>query len=101
MVRGRAVAVTRVPGRYQWADTQTTARGRGRVTPSARQAREYALSWIAFIGLPWPRKRAGSGGAGAFTVRGLGPARARARRNYWEPSLRARTIAARIPFVSR
>src|SRR4051812_9686617 len=64
MVRGARVAVTRVPGRYQCAETATIARGRGRARPRAAQASVYALRWIAFIGLPCPKKKAGMAGAG-------------------------------------
>src|SRR5688572_1700105 len=59
MVRGRSMAVTRTAGTYQWAETASTARGRGSEAPRARQARVYALSCRAFIGFPWPKKSAG------------------------------------------
>ncbi len=61
MVRGAAIAATAVPGRYQCADTDSTARGRGRRRPSAAQARLQSLSNRVFIGLPCPRKIVGSG----------------------------------------
>jgi hypothetical protein len=38
MVRGRGIAVTAVALMYQWADTTSSARGRGTACPNARQA---------------------------------------------------------------
>src|SRR5215472_1552396 len=61
MVRGAAIAVTAVPGMYQWAEIASTARGLGvSPAPSAAQARVQGFSCKAFIGLPCPRKTAGS-----------------------------------------
>src|SRR6188474_1695551 len=59
MVRGARMAVTQVPGRYQCAETATTARGRGSARPMAAQASVYVLRWMAFMGLPCPKKNAG------------------------------------------
>ncbi len=38
MVRGEAIAVTAVAFVYQWAETQSTALGRGMAAPRAAQA---------------------------------------------------------------
>src|SRR5579863_3114909 len=59
MVRGAAIAVTAVAGTYQWAESESTARGRGREAPSAAQARVQEFSVSAFSGLPWPTNSAG------------------------------------------
>ena len=58
-MRGRAIAVASSAGRYQCAETQTTAFGFGIVSPIFDQARVYAFCSIAFIGLPWPKKMTG------------------------------------------
>src|SRR5512135_2741174 len=50
-----------VPGTYQWAETASTAVGRGTDRPTAPQASVNAFLARAFIGLPWPRKTAGIG----------------------------------------
>src|SRR5687768_8274754 len=69
MVRGCATAVTAVAGRYQCAEMQRIALGRGRAVPIADQPCVQAFLPIAFIGLPWPKNSAGirepdmSGGA--------------------------------------
>jgi hypothetical protein len=52
MVRGAIVAVIAVPGKYQCAETDSTARGRGTRWPIAAQPRVQSLTWSAFIGLP-------------------------------------------------
>src|SRR5678816_4150661 len=61
MVRGAAIAVTKVAGRYQCAETHSTARGRGISFPIAAQPFAQALCIKAFIGLPCPKKIAGIG----------------------------------------
>jgi hypothetical protein len=48
-----------VAGRYQCAETHNTARGRGSSLPRRAQLRVQAFAWIAFIGLPCPKKTAG------------------------------------------
>jgi hypothetical protein len=53
------MAVTATPGRYQCAEIETIARGRGSERPIAAQASVVALRVIAFTGLPWPKKIAG------------------------------------------
>src|SRR5437762_10253129 len=53
MVRGVAMAVTAVAGTYQWAETASTARGRGRAAPSARRAPPFLLR----LGSAWRRRR--------------------------------------------
>src|SRR5688500_4648000 len=63
MVRGVGIAVTKVAGRYQWAETQTTARGRGMSLPMDAQPCVQTLCVSAFIGLPCPKKMAGMGDA--------------------------------------
>jgi uncharacterized protein len=68
IVRGRAVAVTAVPGWHQCAETTRIARGRGTERPIALQASVYRLVSIAFMGLPWPKKIAGSAMAPAWHV---------------------------------
>src|SRR5256886_13826826 len=59
MVRGVAMAVTALPGTYQWAETESTARARGRAAPSALQAQLQGFTRRAFNGLPCPRNSAG------------------------------------------
>src|SRR5215472_14607076 len=59
MVLGCSIAVTAVFGMNQCAETTRIARGRGKDSPIAFQARVYRLSSIAFIGLPCPTKTAG------------------------------------------
>ena len=59
MVRGCATLVTLVPLVSQCAETQRMARGTGSSFPSWRQQELKAFSSMAFIGLPWPTKRAG------------------------------------------
>src|SRR6266436_6712336 len=59
MVRGFAMAVTAVAATYQWAEIESTARGRGREAPSAFQARVQEFTRTAFRGLPCPRNSAG------------------------------------------
>ena len=59
MVRGVGIAVTAVYGTYQCADIDSTARGFAIDVPMLRQARVYALSARAFMGLPCPTKMAG------------------------------------------
>lgn len=44
----------------QCADTTRMARGSPMSLPHWRSERVKALSWIAFIGLPWPTKIAGA-----------------------------------------
>src|SRR6185436_10357387 len=63
------MAVTQVPGRYQCAETATTARGRGSARPMAAQASVYALRSMAFIGLPCPKKKAGIVGPARSALR--------------------------------
>jgi hypothetical protein len=53
------MAVTIVPGKYQCAETQSTARGRDSVAPILAQDCVYSLRASAFIGLPCPKKMAG------------------------------------------
>jgi hypothetical protein len=48
-----------VPGTYQWAEMQSTARGRGAEAPRAAQAFDHSLGSKAFIGLPCPKKMVG------------------------------------------
>src|SRR6185503_11541743 len=50
-----------VAGRYQCAETQSTARGRGRSLPMDAQPSVQGLWISAFIGLPCPKKMAGIG----------------------------------------
>src|SRR5438046_6429455 len=59
MVRGRSIAVTSVAGRYQWAETQTMAFGRGRDLPISAQAAVVAFRSMAFIGFPCPKNMVG------------------------------------------
>jgi hypothetical protein len=59
MVRGLGIAVTAVAGRYQCADTDRIAFGRGSAAPSAAQPEVHAFFCRAFIGLPWPKNTAG------------------------------------------
>src|SRR3954451_1316053 len=59
MVRGSSIAVTAVAPKYQWAETTSSARGRGSCRPNARHASVYPFLSSGFIGLPWPMKRAG------------------------------------------
>ena len=47
------------PAVNQWAETQRTALGLGRVFPSAAMARVNRLSSAAFMGEPCPIKTAG------------------------------------------
>jgi hypothetical protein len=54
MVLGFAIAVAATPGTNQCAEIIAMLRGRGSEAPSARHARLYGVSVIAFIGLPWP-----------------------------------------------
>src|SRR4051794_22981814 len=61
MVRGRAIAVTAVAPKYQWAETTSTARGRGSCRPIARHAAVKPFRSSVFIGLPWPMNKAGMG----------------------------------------
>src|SRR5215207_1748640 len=61
MVRGVGIAVTKVAGRNQWAETQSTARGRGMCLPMVAQPSVQALCDNAFIGLPCPKKITGIG----------------------------------------
>src|SRR5688572_10691080 len=61
MVRGVGIAVTRVAGRYQCAETQSTARGHGMFLPMDAQPSVQAFCVSAFIGLPCPKKMAGMG----------------------------------------
>src|SRR5258706_2805840 len=83
MVRGRAIAVTPVPGTYQCADTQRIAFGVGMDFAIARQPSVYAFVASAFIGLPWPKKIAGQVmpdypakvRAGGLTAPGQAPSR--------------------------
>src|SRR5690349_3706822 len=63
MVRGWAIALTSVAGKYQCADTQTIARGRGIDLPIMAQPLVQSFCWSAFIGLPCPKKIAGIGWA--------------------------------------
>jgi hypothetical protein len=58
---GDRMAVTWVPSRYQWAETHSTALGRGRDVPIALHPSENGFRSMAFIGLPCPRKIAGIG----------------------------------------
>src|SRR5690606_20456659 len=51
--------VTKVPGTYQCAETESTARGTGRLSPRARKARDQRLSSIAFMGEPCPTNTTG------------------------------------------
>ena len=53
------MAVTRVASTYQWAETTSTARGRGTEAPNARHAAVNLLCSIALIGMPWPMNAAG------------------------------------------
>src|SRR4029077_5876996 len=59
MVRGVAMAGTARSPTYQWAVIESTARGCGRVAPSAFQARVQEFTRSAFRGLPCPRNSAG------------------------------------------
>jgi len=59
MVRGWGMAVTIVPGRYQWAETASIAAGRGSSAPSKAQPSVHRLFRMTFIGVPWPMKTAG------------------------------------------
>src|SRR5215213_2755002 len=61
IVLGAGIAVTKVPGTYQWAETHSTALGRGTSSPILAQALVYSLTSRAFIGLPCPKKIAGMG----------------------------------------
>jgi hypothetical protein len=61
MVRGVGITVTKVPGRYQWAEIESTARGRRMCLPMVAQPSVQALCDKAFIGLPCPKKMAGIG----------------------------------------
>jgi len=61
MVGGERIAVTKVAGKYQWADTESTALGRRISFPIAAQPSVQALCINAFIGLPCPKKIAGIG----------------------------------------
>src|SRR5271155_6267198 len=61
MVRGAALMVTATAGTYQCADMARIALGRGRCSPIRRHAAVQALWLIAFMGLPWPRNKAGRG----------------------------------------
>jgi hypothetical protein len=53
------MAVTAVPGPYQWAEMQRIALGRGMFLAKAAQPPEYAFVARAFIGFPWPMNIAG------------------------------------------
>src|SRR5262249_27756184 len=59
IVRGASMAVTRVPGTYQWAETARIAFGRGRECAIRDQAFVYPLTSIALIGFPRPTKTGG------------------------------------------
>src|SRR5690606_1442018 len=59
MVLGRAMPVTAVAPKYQWADTTRSARGRGKCCPNARQASVKSLRSSAFMGLPCPMNSTG------------------------------------------
>src|SRR5688572_859594 len=59
MVRGRCIAVTAVAPMNQWAETTRMPRGRGRLRPSLRHIRVYALLSSVFIGLPCPMNSEG------------------------------------------
>ncbi len=53
------MAVTAVAPKYQWAETTSSARGRGSVRPSDFQASVKPFRSSVFIGLPWPMNSAG------------------------------------------
>jgi hypothetical protein len=76
-VGGRSIAVTATPGRYQCADTETIARGRGIAFPIAAHPSVYELRVIAFIGVPCPKNIAGMdvGMTGCYPKKGPLPAR--------------------------
>src|ERR1044072_3201653 len=59
IVLGLGIAVTAVAPKYQCAEMERIARGRGRCRPKARHASVKPFDSSVFIGLPWPMKRAG------------------------------------------
>src|SRR6266567_1327301 len=59
MVGGCSFAVTRMPGRYQCADTATIAAGLGIDVASCAQACVHEFFARLFMGLPCPTKSAG------------------------------------------
>ena len=60
IVGGRSFAITRTPSVTQCAETITMALGFGNRPAISAQAREEGVSSIAFMGEPWPMKRAGA-----------------------------------------
>ena len=74
IVRGARIAVTHVPGRYQWADTTTMAVGRGSARPMAAQASVYALLLQRVHRIAVPEEERGHGGPGSQRFHGVGHA---------------------------
>ena len=59
MTLGLAVSPTFEPSVYQWAETESMARGFGSSFAIARQPSEYLLSSMAFMGEPCPTNMTG------------------------------------------
>src|SRR5690349_3975860 len=95
IVRGRATAVTAVPGRYQCAETHSTARGRGRSFPRLAQPRVQLFSWMAFIGFPCPKKIAGILAARELSNTASFPGR------FILPGARMHRITTKAPLATR
>lgn len=60
MLRGAVLTVTPVPGTNQCAEIERMARGRAMSVAMRRHPFVYALFINAFMGLPCPKKIAGS-----------------------------------------